>query len=107
VAQIGWRRSGHQRSTALAVLGISAAAAVASYEDSCDLVRAHGESGWTARLIPLTACGLIYASSMVILESARKTPVPALARRLLGLGITATLAANVVHNLGLSTAVQD
>jgi hypothetical protein len=44
--------------------------------------------------------GLIYASSMVILDSARrKAPVPALARWLLGPGIAATLAANVAHGL--------
>jgi hypothetical protein len=44
--------------------------------------------------------GLIYASSMVMLDSAhRKVPVPALARWLLGPGIVATLAANVVHGL--------
>ena len=43
-----------------------------------------GEAGWTARLVPLTVDGLIYASSMVMLDSARrKTPVPALARWLL------------------------
>jgi hypothetical protein len=88
-------------STAFAVLGVAAVAAVASYEHAYDLVRAHGESGWTARLIPLTVDGLIYASSMVMLDSARrKTPVPALARWLLGLGIAATLAANVAHGLG-------
>jgi len=90
-----------RRSTAFAVLGVAAVAAVASYEHAYDLVRAHGESGWTARLIPLTVGGLIYASSMVMLDSARrKTPVPALARWLLGLGIAATLAANVAHGLG-------
>jgi hypothetical protein len=51
--------------------------------------------------IPLTIDGLIYASSMVMLDSARRaTPVPALARRRLGLGIPATLAANVAHGLG-------
>ena len=44
------------------------------------LVRAHGESGWTGRLVPLTVDGLIYASSMVMLDSVRrKTRVPALA----------------------------
>ena len=58
------------------------------------LVRAHGEAGWTARLVPLTVDGLTYASSMVMLDSARRTvAVPALARWLLGLGIAATLAA--------------
>ena len=64
-------------------------------------VRAHGEAGWTARLVPLTVDGLIFASSMVLLDSARrKAAVPALARRLLGLGIAATLAANVAHGMG-------
>jgi hypothetical protein len=83
-------------STAGAVISVPAVAAVASYEHAYDLVRAHGEAGWTARLIPLTVDGLIYASSMVMLDSARrKLPVPALARWLLGLGIVATLAANV------------
>ena len=52
-------------------------------------------------MVPLTVDGLIYASSMVTLDSARrKTAVPALARWLLGLGIAATLAANVAHGLG-------
>lgn len=78
-----------------------AVAAVASYEHAYDLVRAHGESGWTARMVPLTVDGLIYASSMVMLNAARRSmPVPALARWLLGLGIAATLAANVAHGLG-------
>jgi hypothetical protein len=87
--------------TACAVLGVAAVAAVASYEHAYDLVRVHGESGWTARMVPLTVDGLIYASSMVMLDSARrKTPVPMLARWLLGLGIAATLAANVAHGLG-------
>ena len=52
-------------STAGAVLGVAAVAAVASYEHAYNLVRAHGESGWTAHMVPLTVDGLIYASSMV------------------------------------------
>jgi hypothetical protein len=88
-------------STALAVLGVALVAAVVSYEHASDLVRARGETGWTVRLIPLTVDGLIYASSMVMLDSARrKIRVPALARWLLGLGIAATLAANVAHGMG-------
>src|SRR6201993_4942129 len=88
-------------STALAVLGVAAIAAVVSYEHASALVRAHGESGWTGRLIPLTVDGLIYASSMVMLDSARRgVRVPVLARWLLGLGTVATLAANVAHGLG-------
>lgn len=55
---------------------------VASYEHACALVRAHGEAGWTGRLVPLTVDGLIYASSMVMLDSARrKVPVPAMFSR--------------------------
>jgi Protein of unknown function (DUF2637) len=80
-----------------AVVGVAAVAAVASSEHAYDLVRAHGEAGWAARLVPLTADGLIYASSMVMLDSARrKVSVPALARWLLGRGIAATPADNVV-----------
>jgi hypothetical protein len=88
-------------STAGVVVGVAAVAAVASYEHAYALVRAHGEAGWTGRLVPLTVDGLIYASSMVMLDSARRrVPVPTLARWLLGLGIAATLAANVAHGLG-------
>jgi hypothetical protein len=87
--------------TAGAVVGVAAVAAVASYEHAYALVRAHGEAGWTGRLVPLTVDGLIYASSMVMLDSARRcVRVPALARWLLGLGVIATLAANVAHGLG-------
>jgi hypothetical protein len=39
-------------STALAVLGVAAVAAVAFYEHAYNLVRAHGEADWTARLVP-------------------------------------------------------
>jgi hypothetical protein len=87
--------------TAGAVVGVAAVAAVASYEHASALVQVHGESGWTGRLIPVTVDGLIYASSMVMLDSARRdVRVPSLARWLLGLGIIATLAANVAHGLG-------
>ncbi len=56
-------------STAGAVAGVAAVAAVASYEHAYALVRAHGETGWTGRLVPLTVDGLIYASSMVLAGS--------------------------------------
>ncbi|MFY9998210.1 MAG: hypothetical protein WAK76_01845 [Trebonia sp.] len=52
-------------------------------------------------MIPFTVDGLIYASSMVMLDAARrKVPVPALARWLLGVGIAANIAANIAHGLG-------
>ena len=88
-------------STAAAVIGVAVVAAAVSYEHGYALVRVHGEVGWTARLIPLTVDGLIWASSMVMLDSVRRgVRVPSLARWLLGLGIAATLAANVAHGLG-------
>ena len=43
--------------TALAVVGVAAVTAVVSYEHASALVREHGESGWTGRLIPLTVDG--------------------------------------------------
>jgi hypothetical protein len=85
-------------STAAAVLGVAGIAAYLSYWHAYEVVRAHGESGVTARLEPATIDGLVYASSMVVLYAARhRLPVPALARWLLALGIVATLAANVAH----------
>ena len=78
-----------------------------SYEHASALVRAHGESGWTGRLIPLTVDGLIYASSMVMLDAARRGErVPALARWLLGLRIVATLAVNITHGLGQASSAR-
>ena len=53
-------------STAGAVLGVAAVAAVA-YEHAYELVCAHGETGWTARVVQLTIDGLIYACSMATL----------------------------------------
>jgi len=50
-------------STAGVVFRVAAVAAVASYEHAYELVRVHGEAGWTARPVPLTVDGLIYASS--------------------------------------------
>ena len=79
----------------LAVAGI---AAYVSYWHAYAVVRAYGENGITARLEPATIDGLVYASSMVILYAARhQIPVPALARWLLGLGIAATLTANMAQ----------
>ena len=88
-------------STACAVLGVAAVASVASYEHAYALVQAHGEADWTGPWCRSRWSGLIYASWRVMLDSARrKTPIPALAHRLLGLGIVAMLAANVAHGLG-------
>jgi hypothetical protein len=85
-------------STAVAVLAVAGIAAYVSYWHAYAVVRAHGETGITARLEPATIDGLVYASSMVVLYAARhRVPAPSLARWLLGLGIAATLTANMVR----------
>src|SRR5205823_6997341 len=85
-------------STAAAVLTVAAIAAYVSYCHAYAVVQAHGESGITARLEPATIDGPVYASSMVVLYAARhRVPVPSLARWLLGLGIAATLTANMAQ----------
>ncbi|GAB3979177.1 hypothetical protein GCM10029978_073860 [Actinoallomurus acanthiterrae] len=87
--------------TALAVIGVAAVAAVISYRHAYELVRSHGESGTTARLVPLTVDGLIWAASMVVLDANRRTKaVPPLALWSLGAGIVATVGANPAHGVG-------
>ncbi|MEV5706016.1 DUF2637 domain-containing protein [Actinoallomurus sp. NPDC052274] len=87
--------------TALAVIGVAAVAAVISYRHAYELVRSHGESGTTARLVPLTVDGLIWAASMVVLDANRRTrAVPPLALWSLGVGIVATIGANLAHGVG-------
>jgi hypothetical protein len=87
--------------TALAVATVAAVAAVVSYRHAYDLVRTHGETGITARLLPFTVDGLILAASMLILDANRRhQPVPPLARWCLGAGIAATIGANLAHGLG-------
>jgi Protein of unknown function (DUF2637) len=66
--------------TALAVIAVAVVAAVISYQHAFELVRSHGESGVTARLVPFTVDGLIWAASMVVLDASRQDqPVPRLA----------------------------
>lgn len=87
-------------STVAAVAIVAAVAAFVSYRHALQVVRLHGEGWPVAQLYPLTIDGLIYAASMVLLDSARRraTP-PVLAYVALGLGIAATLAANVAAGL--------
>jgi hypothetical protein len=85
--------------TALAV--VAGVAAIISYQHAYELVRSHGESGVTARLLPFTVDGLIWAASMVVLDAnQRNRPVPRLAAWSLGAGIVATVGANLAHGLG-------
>ena len=87
--------------TALAVVTVAVVAAVISYQHAFELVRSHGESGVTARLLPFTVDGLIWAASMVVLDASRRgQPVPRLAAWSLGAGICATVGANLAHGVG-------
>lgn len=83
--------------TAVAVAAVALVAAMISSRHAYELVHSHGETGITARMEPFTVDGLILAASMVILDAnRRKRGVPALAKWSLGLGIVATVGANVV-----------
>jgi hypothetical protein len=87
--------------TALAVIAVASVAAIISYQHAYELVRSHGESGVTARLLPFTVDGLIWAASMVVLDASRRNQlVPRLAQWSLGVGIVATVCANLAHGLG-------
>lgn len=87
-------------STIAAVSVVALVAAFVSYRHALTVVRAHGESGALALAYPLTIDGMIYASSMVLLNAARRgSDRPVLAYIALGLGIAATLAANVAAGL--------
>jgi Protein of unknown function (DUF2637) len=89
-------------STAAAVLAVAGIAAYGSYWHAYAVVRAHGETGITARLEPATIDGLVCASSMVVLYAARhRLPVPSFARWLLAAGIAATLMANMAQGWSL------
>jgi hypothetical protein len=87
-------------STALVVVGVAGIAAVISYSHAADVVRAHGETGVTAALLPATIDGLVYVASMTMLSFARRgEKAPVLARWTLALGVAATIAANVLHGV--------
>ena len=87
--------------TALAVLMVAGVAAVISYQHAYELVTTHGETGFTARLLPFTVDGLIWAASMVALDASRRNhQVPCLALWSLAAGIVATIGANLAHGLG-------
>ena len=87
--------------TTLTVVAVAVVAAIISYQHAYELVRSHGESGVTARLLPFTVDGLIWAASMVVLDASRRNrPVPRLAAWSLGAGIVATVGANLAHGVG-------
>jgi hypothetical protein len=87
--------------TACVVVGVAAVAGYVSYRHAYELVLANGEEPTAAALVPLTVDGLIFAASLTALETAwRGGRTSALARFALGLGIAASVTANVAHGLG-------
>jgi hypothetical protein len=83
-----------------AVSVVALVAAFVSYRHALQVVRANGESGLLALAYPLTIDGLIYCASMVLLNAARQgVRGHWLAYAALGLGIAATLAANLAAGL--------
>jgi uncharacterized protein DUF2637/Lsr2 protein len=82
-------------SAALTVTAVAGFAAVISYSHIYTVSVIHGESKLDARLLPLSVDGLILAASLTAFYASRnRLPVPPLARLMLGLGITATVAVN-------------
>jgi hypothetical protein len=71
-----------------------------SFRHALEVVEAHGEDRGTALLYPGTIDGLVFMSSMVLLDAARSgEPAPLLAKWTLGIGIGATVAVNVLHGI--------
>lgn len=87
-------------STAAVVVGVAGIAAYVSYSHAYALISTHGEDKATAAVMPATVDGLIFASSMVMLDASRRgQDAPGLARWTLVLGIGASITANVAHGL--------
>jgi hypothetical protein len=82
--------------TTMSVLLLAAIAAVVSYRHMYELALAHGESAWTAALVPLSVDGMIVASSMsLLLRSRAGSSGGWLPWLLLAAGSLASLGANV------------
>jgi hypothetical protein len=90
------------RTTAtLAVLVVAGIAAAISFGHIESVALANGQPLVAARALPVSIDGAIVASSMVLLDAARRgTEAPVLARVMLGAGVAATLAANAISGAG-------
>jgi hypothetical protein len=97
-----------RRLTAAAVLLVACVAAVVSFIHIKDLAVTHGQTALAAYLLPVSVDGTVAAASLVMLRAARAgLGTPVLARTMLGLAVTATLAANVAYGVpyGLTGAL--
>lgn len=80
------------------VVAVAATAAVVSYGHIETLALAHGQPLLAARLLPVSVDGLLTAASLVLLAAARAGRAsPVLARLMLGLGVAATIVANLAY----------
>jgi hypothetical protein len=80
----------------LSLAGLAIITAIVSYQHGLQVVRAAGNGGIVAYLVPLVADLMIFASSLALLEAAQTgQPRPPLAVVSLGFGISATIAMNV------------
>ena len=87
-----------RRLTAAAVLLVAAIAAVVSFIHIEHLAATHGQTPLAAWLLPVSVDGTVAAASLSMLWAARSgVQTPWLARAMLALGVTATLAANVAY----------
>jgi Protein of unknown function (DUF2637) len=85
-----------RRATTASVVMLAAIAAVVSFRHMHALTLAHGETAFTAALIPLSVDGMIVASSMTLLADSRAGHAGGLLPWLLLVtGSAASLAANV------------
>ena len=82
--------------TAAAVLVVASIAAVVSFIHIEHLAATNGQEALTAILLPISVDGTVAVASLAMLWAARAdvVPAPRLARVMLVLGVTATLAAN-------------
>ena len=82
--------------TAAAVLVVASIAAVVSFIHIELLAATNGQEALTAILLPISVDGTVAVASLAMLWAARAgvVPAPRLARVMLVLGVTATLAAN-------------
>ncbi len=89
---------GIRAATTAAVLLVAAIAAVVSYIHIQRLAVTPGQTPLAAYLLPLSIDGTVAAASLVLLRAARAgLPSPWLAQAMLGLAVTATLAANIAY----------
>jgi hypothetical protein len=89
-----------RRLTAAAVMLVATIAAVVSFVHIEALASTHGQTQLAAWLLPVSVDGTVAAASLSMLWAARSgLATPWLARCMLGLGVLATLAANVGYGL--------